>query len=826
MSEERILPTYIEEEMRESYMTYAMSVIIQRALPDARDGLKPSQRRILVAMNDLNLAPGAQHRKCAKIAGDTSGNYHPHGEQVIYPTLVRLAQGFNMRYPLIDGQGNFGSIDGDPPAAMRYTEARMARPSVDMLADLDKETVDYQANYDETKEEPVVLPSRFPNLLVNGATGIAVGMATSIPPHNLREVCDAIAALIDTPDLPDADLIQYVQGPDFPTGGIIHGAEGIWSAYMTGQGRVIVRARTVVEDMKNGRERIIINEIPYQVNKTSLIERIAELVRTGQVEGISDLRDESDRKGMRIVVELKKDAPTRVVLNQLFQRSQMQHTTSMILLALVGKEPRVMTLKEMLSEFIKHREIVIRRRTEFDLRKAEARAHILEGLRVALDNLDEVIALIRSSKDGPTAKQGLMETFALSAEQSQAILDMRLQRLTGLERDKIEKEYLELIQLIEKLKTILASEIQIRQIIKDETAEIREKFGDERRTDIIDAVVELGTEDLIEEEDVVVTVSHTGYIKRLPIDTYRQQKRGGRGIRGAGTKEEDFIEQLFIASTHSYLMFFTDQGRCYWLKTHRIPPAGRAARGRPIVNLLGLKKGERVEAVIATRDFPSDRFLVLATKMGKIKKTALSEFSNVRKVGLYAISLVEGDRLIEAKVTDGDTEIIIAKAGGKAIRFHERDVRVMGRTARGVRAVTLEKGDEVVGMVTLDRGGSILAVTENGYGKRTGVENYRITKRGGKGIITVQANERNGRLVSIQEVVETDELMVITRKGIVIRMPVSDISMMSRNTQGVRVVNLDKGDTMVDVAKLVQGDEPDGEETNDEPTNEKGNGGA
>ncbi len=803
MADGTILPTYIEEEMRESYMTYAMSVIIARALPDARDGLKPSQRRILVAMNDLNLSPGAQPRKCAKIAGDTSGNYHPHGEQVIYPTLVRLAQDFNMRYPLINGQGNFGSIDGDPPAAMRYTEARMTPTAVDLLEDLDKETVDYVANYDETRTEPTVLPGKLPNLILNGATGIAVGMATSIPPHNLREIADALTALIDDPEIDDFQLLEHVQAPDFPTGGIICGKEDVMRGYLTGQGRAVVRARTHVEDFKKDRERIVITEIPYQVNKTSLIEKIADLVRDGHIAGISDLRDESDRKGMRIVIELKKDAPADIILNTLFQRTQLQATFSMNMLALVDNEPRVLSLKQILTEFVRHRMEVVRRRTEFDLRKAEARAHILEGLKIALDHLDAVIALIRASQDPAEAKSGLMETFELSELQAQAILDMRLQRLTGLERDKIEAEYLELLKLIEQLKAILASEMLIRGIIKEEIADLRERFGDDRRTDVIDAVVEIGNEDLIAEEDMIVTISHTGYVKRLPLDTYRKQNRGGRGVAGAVAKDEDFLEHLFIASTHSYLMFFTDKGRCHWLKTYQIPVASRTARGKSAANLLKLDEGEKITAVISTTDFPEDRYLVMATEGGYIKKTPLSAFQNVRKVGIYAISMEEGDRLIEAKVTDGDAEVVIAKANGKAIRFHESEVRPMGRTARGVRGVTIEDGDRVVGMITLDRGGSILVVTENGYGKRTVIDDYRITRRGGKGIITVKANKRNGELISIKEVVDSDELMIITRKGIVIRMQVAGISMMGRNTQGVKVVNPDEGDIVVDVARLM-----------------------
>ncbi len=803
MTEETVHPVRLEKEMTESYLTYAMSVIIQRALPDARDGLKPSQRRILVAMNDLKLAPGGHHRKCAKIAGDTSGNYHPHGEQVIYPTLVRLAQPFNLRYPLIDGQGNFGSIDGDPPAAMRYTEARMARPAVHLLEDLEKETVDFLPNYDESKEEPAVLPGKFPNLVVNGCTGIAVGMATSIPPHNIREVSDALTALVDNPDMPDVAMLDYVTGPDFPTGGIIHGADGFRKAYLTGHGKVVVRARTMLEEFKKGRERIIITEIPYQVNKTSLIEKIAALVRDGDVEGISDIRDESDRKGMRIVIELKRDAPTQVILNQLFRRSQMQDTFGVSLIALVDKRPKVLTLKELLTEFLRHRREVVRRRTEFDLKKAEARAHILEGLRIALDHIDEIIKLIRASSDPESARNSLMERFGLTEKQAQAILDMRLQRLTGLERKKVEEEYLGLIKTIENLKGILASDARIREILKDEIREMRDLYGDDRRTDIIDAVVAFDYEDLIADEDMVVTISHAGYIKRLPVGTYRSQNRGGRGITGAMAKDDDFIEQLFIASTHSYLLFFTDQGRCYWLKAHQIPQAGRTARGKAVINLVQLREEEKVTAVVPVRDFSEDRFLVLATRRGYIKKTPLSAFGRPRRSGIYAIGMEEGDSLIEAKVTDGSREIVIAKLLGKAIRFHEEDVRPMGRTARGVKGITVEPGDEVIGMIALDRNGSIIVVTENGFGKRTTVDEYRITRRGGKGIITVKASARNGRLVALKEVVDSDELMIITRKGIIIRMEVGGVSMMGRNTQGVKMINLDKGDSVVAVTRVI-----------------------
>ncbi|MFH1278561.1 MAG: DNA gyrase subunit A [Candidatus Eisenbacteria bacterium] len=809
MTQETILPVRLEKEMTESYLTYAMSVIIQRALPDVRDGLKPSQRRILVAMNDLRLAPGSQHRKCAKIAGDTSGNYHPHGEQVIYPTLVRLAQPFNMRYPVIDGQGNFGSIDGDPPAAMRYTEARMARPATHLLEDLDKETVDFRPNYDETKDEPVVLPGKFPNLLVNGCTGIAVGMATNIPPHNIREVADALTAVIDNPDIPDVALLDYVKGPDFPTGGVIHGVDGIRRAYLTGHGRITVRARTSMETYKNDRERIVIHEIPYQVNKTTLIEKIAGLVRDGEVDGISDIRDESDRNGMRIVVELKKDAPTQVIMNQLFQRTQMQDTFGASLIALVDQEPKVLTLKDLLTEYVRHRREVVRRRTEFDLRKAEDRAHILEGLRIALDHIDEIIALIRGSADTETARQGLMSRFDLSEKQAQAILDMRLQRLTGMERKKIEEEYLELIKTIEDLRNILASEARISQILKDEIEEMKDLYGDERRTDIIDDVISFDFEDLIADEDMVVTISHAGYIKRLPVGTYRKQHRGGRGIMGATTKDEDFVEQLFIASTHSYLLFFTDQGRCYWLKAHQVPQASRTARGKAVVNLVQLRQDEKVTAVIAVRDFPDDKYLVLATRKGYIKKTPLSAFGNPRRVGIYAITMEEGDGLIEAKVTDGSSEIILAKLLGKAIRFHEEEVRPMGRTARGVRGAFVDPGDEVIGMVTLERNGSVIVVTENGYGKRTTIEEYRVTRRGGKGIITIKASERNGRLVGIREVIDSDELMIITRNGIILRLAVSGVSMMGRNTQGVKMINLDEGDVVMAVARVVNEEDGD-----------------
>jgi DNA gyrase subunit A len=804
---ERIIPVYVEDEMKTAYIDYSMSVIVSRALPDVRDGLKPSQRRILVAMNDLNLTPGGNYRKCAKIAGDTSGNYHPHGEQVIYPTLVRMAQDFNMRYCLIQGQGNFGSIDGDPPAAMRYTEARMAGPATEMLADLEKDTVDFMPNYDETRQMPVVLPGKFPNLLCNGSSGIAVGMATNIPPHNLGEVVDGIVAVIDNPEITDKDLMEHVKGPDFPTGGIIYGRQGIRDAYLTGRGLLTVRARAFLETMKSGKERIVVTEIPYQVNKAALIERIADMVRDGKIDGISDLRDESDREGLRIVIELKRDAHSSVVLNQLYKHTPMQTTFGVIMLALVGLEPKILTIKGLLQEYVKFRHEVILRRTRFDLDAAERRAHILEGYKIALDNIDAVIALIKKSKTVPEAKEGLMEKFKLSEIQATAILEMRLQRLTGLEREKIEKEYLEVIKTIENLKGILASEARQMDIIKTEALEVKTKYDDGRRTEIVDAEAELEIEDLIAEEDMVIAITHGGYIKRMPVTLYRRQRRGGRGVVGMGTKEEDFVEHLFIASTHDYILFFSNTGRCYWKKVHELPEGGRYSRGKSMVNLLDLGKDERVTAFVDTKDFPEDRYLVMATQQGTIKKTKLSAFSHPRKAGIIAIGVDKGDTLIEATVTDGTNDIILAKSGGKAIRFHEHDVRPMGRTARGVRGVALEKGDVVLGMVVIKRAGTLLVVSENGYGKRSPISDYRVTKRGGKGIITMRCTEKTGKLVTIKEVVDQDELMIISERGVVIRCPISGVSVIGRATQGVRMMNLEEGDRVVDVARVVTDDE-------------------
>ncbi len=817
----KIVDMNIEDEMKTSYINYSMSVIVSRALPDVRDGLKPSQRRILVAMNDLNLAPGRGYRKCAKIAGDTSGNYHPHGEGVVYPTLVRLAQDWVMRYPLVDGQGNFGSIDGDAPAAMRYTEARLTALSMEMLADLEKNTVDFRPNYDETREEPTVLPSVLPNLLVNGCSGIAVGMATEVPPHNLREVCDAIVAIIDRPELAEDELLRIVTGPDFPTGGIIYGTQGIRDCYRTGRGLMKVRARVQVEEGKGGRMSLVATEIPFQVNKGSLLEKIADMVREGKVAGISDLRDESDRDGMRIVIELKKDANPKVVLNNLFVHTPLQTTVGAIMLALVDNRPQVLTLRALLDQYVRHRREVVRRRTEFDLAEAERRAHVLEGLKIALDHLDAVIALIRASKDVDTARAGLMGTFQLSEIQANAILEMRLQRLTGLEREKIEKEYLEVIQLIEKLRSILASEKKMLAIIQDEVRHLRDRYGDDRRTQIVADEGDINYEDTIEQKDMVITISHAGYIKRQEISAYRAQRRGGKGVIGARTKEDDYIEHLFIANTHAYLLILTDRGRCYWLKVHEIEQAGRTAKGRPLVNHLeGMGREERVQAVVPVKQFDEQHYLVCATRKGLIKKTLLSAYGNVRKAGINAVLLEEGDALIETIVSDGTQDIILAKKKGLAIRFHENEVRAMGRTAYGVKAVTLDdEEDEVVSMVGVKRQATLLAVTENGYGKRSEIGEYRVSHRGGKGIITIKTTERNGNVVAVKEVVDGDELMIITRTGQLIRMPVKGIGVMGRNTQGVRLVNLTPGgeegellpDAVAGVTRVVSDDEENGD---------------
>ncbi len=802
-----VLEVDINEKMEQSYLEYSMSVIISRALPDARDGLKPVHRRVLTAMNDLGLQPGKPYRKSAKITGDTTGNYHPHGTAAVYDTLVRMAQDFSLRYPLVDGQGNFGSIDGDSPAAERYTEARLTPLATELMRDIEKDTVDFVPNYDGSRTMPAVMPAAVPNLLINGADGIAVGMATKIPPHNLTEVCDGLIALLDNPELGPNDLLEYVQGPDFPTGGIIQGRRGIVDYVNTGRGRIIVRGRAEIDEDSKGRARIIITELPYQVNKAALVEKIAHLVRNNVLEGISDLRDESDRQGMRIVVVLKKDAYPQVVLNKLYAHTQLQQTFGVINLALVDNRPRVMNLKEAMQVYLDFREEVVVRRTRFELRKAEDRAHILEGYRIALDHIDEIVELIKTSESPDTARTALIERFGLSEKQAQAILDLRLARLTGLERQKIEDEYRQLIELIAELKEILGNRSRVLQIIREELEEIRRKYGDERRTEIVPEEDDIDLEDLIADEDVAVTISHDGYAKRIPLSTYRTQGRGGKGITAMGTKDEDWVEHLFIASTHSYLLVLTEKGQCYWLKTYQIPQAARASRGRPIVNMIQIAQDDSVHAVMPVREFRSDQYLVMATSRGIIKKTPLDAFSRPRRAGIRAITLLEDEHLVSVKVTDGKQDIILATSGGMAIRFHEADIRPMGRSAHGVKGITLNEGQRVVGMVAVQDGETLLTVTENGYGKRTPIADYRVQRRGGRGLITIRCTERNGRLVEIKEVSDDQELMVITQGGIMIRVAVRDISTMGRNTQGVRIISLRGDDKVVGVARIEADDE-------------------
>jgi DNA gyrase subunit A len=807
---ERVVPRDIEDEMRESFTTYAMSVIISRALPDARDGLKPSQRRILVAMRDLNLQPGRGFRKCAKIAGDTSGNYHPHGESVVYPTLVRMAQDFSMRYTLVDGQGNFGSIDGDPPAAMRYTEARLTRPAVVLMEDIEKDTVDYVPNYDGTRTEPTVLPGRFPNLLANGATGIAVGMATNIPPHNIGELAEAIKLYVDDPDVRLKQLMDIMPGPDFPTGGFIVGRKGIKEAYATGRGRLTVRARAGIEPARGGKEYIVVTEIPYMVNKSTLLDNIASLVNNKVITGISDLRDESDRDGMRIVIELKRGEIGRVILNQLYKHTQLQTTFGAIMLALDHGQPRVMALKELFETYVAHRREVIVRRTEHDLRKAEARAHILEGYKLALKHLDEIVALIRKSSNRDEAREKLMAKFTFTEAQANAILDLRLYQLTGLERDKIDEEYKELIKKIARFKSILASEELVRQLIKEDLDEMRNKHGDPRRTDIIEAEGEFDAEDLIPDEACVITISHAGYVKRVPVGTYRAQRRGGKGVAGMATREEDFVEHLFTATTHDYILVFTEQGRCYWLKVYEVPTGGRAARGKAIVNLLNMTSEERIAGLIRVRDLTAEHGILMATERGTIKKTQLAEFSNPRSGGIIAIKIDKGDRLIAVKLTSGHDEVILVTRQGMSVRFPETDARFMGRATRGVRGITLAKKDDaVVGMQIVDPRASLLVVSEKGYGKRTSFDDYRVQSRGGKGIITLRTTDRNGVVVAALSVREADDLMIMTAGGQTIRMPVRDIRVIGRATQGVRLMKIGKdesgqiADRITDVACIV-----------------------
>lgn len=802
--ENNVISVNIEDEMKKSYLDYAMSVIVSRALPDVRDGLKPVHRRILYAMNELGISPEKQYKKSARVVGDVLGKYHPHSDTSVYDAMVRLAQDFNTRYLLVDGHGNFGSVDGDGAAAMRYTEVRMTKLATEMLRDINKDTIDYRLNFDESLKEPKVLPSRFPNLLVNGSSGIAVGMATSIPPHNLCEVIDGIIAIIDNPEIDIESLTDIIRGPDFPTAGIIMGMEEIKKAYRTGRGRVTVRAKTEIEDFGKNRNRIVVTEIPYQVNKARLIEKIADLVRNKKIEGISDLRDESDKEGMRIVIELKRDAIPKVVLNNLFKQTQMQNTFSIIMLALVDDEPKILNLKEILSHYLDFQKEVIVRRTKYDLKKAEDRAHILEGLKIALDHIDEVISIIRGSKNDKVAKDKLMSEFGLSEKQSQAILDMRLRRLTGLERDKIEEEYKELIKEISRLKEILASEELIYGIIREELLEIKEKYGDERRTMIVPSEEEINIEDMIKKEDVIITLTHFGYIKRIPENTYRLQRRGGRGVAALTTREEDFVEHLFITSTHDTIMFFTNLGRVYSLKAYEIPEGGRQSKGMAIVNLLNLAGDEKINAVIPISEYEPDSNLVFVTKKGIVKRTKFEYFKNIRKTGLIAIELRDNDELISVRKTYGDEELIIVTAKGMAIRFKEDDVRKMGRTAMGVKGINLSKEDEVVGMDLVEEGKDLLVISKKGYGKRTSLNEYRIQNRGGKGLKTYHVKEKTGPLVSAKVVDEDDEIMMISNCGTIIRLNVKEISKMGRNTQGVTLMKVNNEDEVVAVAKYVE----------------------
>ena len=837
--QESSTPISITDELRTSFMDYAMSVIISRALPDVRDGLKPVHRRILTTMRDLNLTANRAHRKCAKIAGDVSGNYHPHGEGAVYPSLVRMAQDFSLRYPLIDGQGNFGSVDGDPPAAMRYTEARMTRLGEEMLRDINKNTVDYVPNYDETRQEPTVLPSAIPNLLVNGSAGIAVGMATNIPPHNLAEVIDALVLVLEHPDCMLPELMEYLPGPDFPTAGFIHGRQGILEAYHTGRGFLQLRARCDVEESdRTERESIIVSEIPYQLNKTKLLERIAEMVRAKKIEGIADLRDESDRRGMRIVIDLKRDAVSQVVLNQLYANTQLQSTFGIIMLALVDNEPRVLTLKEMLIYFLEHRREVIVRRTQHDLERAREREHVLVGLLIALDHLDAVIELIRNAASPDEARQGLMEgrfrlleikaveqgslDFAddgalptLSAIQAQAILDLRLQRLTGLERDKILTEHTELRETIQDYEDILTNDARLQGIIKDDLLALKEQYGDARRTEIVDAEEEIHLEDLIVEEDMVVTKSHTGYIKRQPVNLYQSQRRGGKGKMAMQTREEDFVEQLFIASTHDYLLFFTNIGKVHWLKVYQLPLASRIAKGKAVVNLLQLQSDERISTVVPIRRFEIDRYLIMATKFGVVKKTSLKAYSNPRQAGIIALNLDDGDELIRVSVTQGDQDILLGTRKGMAIRFNESDARAIGRTARGVKGLRLAKDDEVVGMEVLSTDSTILTVSESGYGKRTTESEYRTQSRGGKGLINLRITAKTGPVMGILQVFDDDDVMVMSDQGNLVRLPVGDIRSTGRNTQGVRLINLRADQRLVGAVRIEEDGENDIDETGD-----------
>jgi DNA gyrase subunit A len=812
-AEGKIIPVVLEEEMKKSFLDYAMSVIVDRALPDVRDGLKPVHRRILFGMYESGATPDKPYRKSARIVGDVMGRYHPHGDSAIYDTMVRMAQDFSTRKLLVDGHGNFGSIDGDSAAAMRYTEVRLAKISMELLADLDKKTVDFRPNFDESLEEPTVLPSRYPNLLVNGSSGIAVGMATNIPPHNLSEVIDGAVLLIDNPEADDSELLKVVKGPDFPTGGIILGRSGIRDAYLTGRGSVKVRSRTEIEEMSGGKNRIVVTEIPYQVNKARLIENIAQLVRDKVVEGITDLRDESDRNGMRIVIELRRDINPNILLNQLYKHTALQQSFGVIMLVLVDNQPRVLPLRDVFQYYLDHQRDVVTRRTQFDLEKAEARAHILEGLRIALDHIDAVISLIRASRTVEIAREGLMSNFGLSEKQAQAILDMRLQRLTGLERDKIEAEYQELLKMIAYYRELLADVQKIMQVVKEEMLVIKEKYNDPRRSEITVGEDDFVAEDLIADAEIMVTITNLGYVKRQSVDIYKNQKRGGRGISGLSTKEEDFVEHLFISSTHENILFFTNRGRVYRLKGYEIPEAGRHARGTAIINLIQLESGDRVNAVIPIREFKEDCYLFMGTRHGVVKKTSLDEFQSIRKGGLIAINLDEEDELIDVKLTDGNQEILMVTKFGQSIRFPESDVRIIGRSARGVKGINLDDGDLVIGMDTVRENADLLVISEMGIGKRTNLADYRVQSRGGKGIKTIRLTKRHGVLVGIKVVSETDEVMVITAEGVIIRTSVAHISRTGRDTQGVRIMKLDPDDRVVTLARVVGGNKDEEDES-------------
>jgi len=817
---ERILPRLIEDELKESFLDYSMSVIVQRALPDVRDGLKPVHRRILYAMHELGLVPGRPYKKSATVVGDVLGKYHPHGDVALYDSLVRMVQDFSLRYPLVDGQGNFGSVDGDSAAAYRYTEARLTRIAMAMLEDIDKNTVVFVPNFDDRLQEPTVLPARLPNLIVNGSAGIAVGMATNIPPHNLGEVVQAITHLVDNPDSQVKDLRKFIKGPDFPTGAIIYGRDGIKECYEKGRGRIVLRARAVAEETKStGKQQIVVSEFPYQVSPERVHEQIRDQVLAKKLEGITDVRNESDREGIRLVIELKRDVIPLVVLNQLYAHTQMQTTFGAIMLALVDGVPKELNLKELLYHFIEHRHVVIVRRTEFELKRAQDREHILEGLKIAVDNIDEVIRIIKKSKDTPSADAALRKRFKLSEKQSAEILNMRLARLTALEITKLDEELKDVRRFIKECKEILGSKPRRMKILKEELAELAHGFADERRTEIVADQGDFSIEDLIAEEDMVITVSHAGYIKRLPVSAYRRQRRGGKGVIGAHAKEDDWVEHLFIASTHDYLMFFTQQGQCYWLKVHEIPQAARAARGKPIISCVAMKPDERLAALVPVREFSEDQYLLFATKNGLVKKTVLSEFGNPRSNGIRAINIEKGDELIDVQVTDGKNDIVLATRHGMSIRFHEKDVRDMGRTATGVKGIELDKKDHVIDMVVVRRKSTLLVVTEKGMGKRSELDEYRIQHRGGRGIITLKRGPKTGDIIALKEVLPDDELMMITKKGIMIRVPVEGIRITGRNTQGVKVMNLTAGDLVVDVARVVkeEGDENEDEDEGDAP---------